>query len=97
MSDLSKELVKSFTKVLNDNKEQTSRITVYGTLKELEGGKYVQVDGSEQYTPITEVTEAKDGDRVLLTIENHSAVIFATGETAIYANILLKKGVVKPE
>lgn len=75
MSELSKELVKSFAQAMNADVGEPPRITVYGTIKETDSGKYVQVDGSDQYTPITEVTEALDGDRVLLTIENHTAII----------------------
>lgn len=72
---LSNDLISQFVKVTtNDNKKQIET-TVYGTVKISDGKTYVQIDGSTMDTPISTTTDAKDGDRVMVMIKDHSAVI----------------------
>ena len=74
--NLPTKLVKDFAKIVNDSSsEEKIGTQLYGTVKVITDKKYVQIDGSEVYTPIAEVVDAQDGDRVLVSIENHRATI----------------------
>ena len=46
-----------------------------GTVRIIDGKKYAQIDGSNVYTPIIETVDSQNGDRVIISIENHSATI----------------------
>lgn len=74
---LSTDLISQFVKVTNDRtKPKDKTTTVYGTVKIGDDGqKYVQIDGSEMTTPVSSTVDAKEGDRVTLTIKNHNATI----------------------
>lgn len=37
--------------------------------------KYVRIDGSDILTPVSEATDMRDGDRVLVTIQDHTATV----------------------
>lgn len=76
--NLSSELITEFVKTTNDKPEQSKETTVYGTIM-YDGKYYVKLDGSELLTPITTTTDVKDGDRVMVTISNHTATV--TGNT----------------
>lgn len=113
---LSSELISQFAKITNDNKTKTSEeVTLYGEVRKDGDDVYVQFDGSEQWTPVTTRVETnedgttkytygaasvKTGDRVSVSLSNHSAVItgnisdppvgraeFTVGETDIIAKI----------
>lgn len=58
-------------------KQKTSQGLTYlrGTIQGKGETKYVKIDGSESLTPINEVVDAKDGDRVLVAIQNHVATV----------------------
>lgn len=72
--DLSRQLLKDFADVTRGvEREQTQYLR--GTIKGSGEAKYVRIDGSESLTPISEVVDVKEGDRVLVTIENHEATI----------------------
>lgn len=70
---LSNELISQFVKITNDNQKQSKTdSTVYGTIKDYGGSRYIQLDGSDCLTPISSYTvAAKDGDRVTATISSH--------------------------
>lgn len=74
--NLPSDLVSEFAKITNDTKEKnTEGTTVYGTYR-VQGEKaYVQIDGSDQYTPVATTSEAKAGDRVMVLIKDHKAVV----------------------
>ena len=72
---LSNDLISQFVKLTNDETKDKPSNTVYGTVKELNGEKYVQIDGSERLTRASQVTDTKVGDRVIVTIENHTATV----------------------
>lgn len=75
MDSLSRDLVKSFAEVVNEPKQKEPVRYVRGTITGKGDAKYVQLDGSTVVTPISEVVDAQEGDRVLVSIENHRAVI----------------------
>ncbi len=71
---LSHDVVSQFAKMVNkpeENKEET----VKGTFKMINGQEYVQLDGSNIYTPVTSTVEAEDGDRVNVLIKDHAAML----------------------
>lgn len=72
---LSNDLISQFVKATNDNTETKSESTVYGTIVEYAGEKYVKFDGSDLLTPITSTTNIDDGERVTVTIKNHTATV----------------------
>ncbi len=75
--ELEKTILSEFAKVVHDQKD-TSNVNnkyVRGTAKNIDGKKYVQIDGSTLLTPISETVDIDDGDRVLVSIENHIAMI----------------------
>lgn len=74
---LSNSLASQFAKLVSEPVENpAATTTVTGTAKEYAGGIYVQLDGSDQLTPIASSTVGmKDGDRVTVQIKNHSATV----------------------
>lgn len=75
MANLPSSLVKEFAMLAN--RENTNNTPQYlkGTAKTSGDKKYVQIDGSSQLTPIAETVDVQDGDRVLVSIDNHVATI----------------------
>ena len=72
--DLSRQLLKDFADVTRGvERNQTQYLR--GTIKGSGEAKYVRIDGSESLTPISEIVDVQEGDRVLVTIENHEATI----------------------
>lgn len=47
---LSKDLILQFVKATNDNKDHSEETTLYGTIVENGGVRYVRLDGSELLT-----------------------------------------------
>ena len=72
---LSNDLISQFVKITNDNKKTKTETTVYGTIHKNENATYVQIDGSEEKTPIAYTASVKDGDRVTVLIKNHTATV----------------------
>lgn len=68
-------LLREFARVTNDRPEPKKESTLYGTFIEQDGDYYVQLDGSDIYTPVEMAMDAKNGDRVVVMIKNHQAVI----------------------
>lgn len=67
-------LVSQFAKMLKpDNSKKET--TVYGTIVEENGSKYVRLDGSEFLTPISTTVDMLAGERVTVLIKNHSAIV----------------------
>lgn len=74
--ELSHKLLKSFADIIdNPSKNKSRETTINGTAKIENGNKYVQLDGSTILTPISEATDIQDGDRVLVSIKNHTATV----------------------
>ena len=73
--NLDSNLLKEFAKITNDSEVKSENKYLRGTIVSNSGGKYVQIDGSTTVTPISELVDVKEGDRVLVSIENHKATI----------------------
>ena len=82
---LSHDIVSQLAKVVKEDKKQKTESIVYGTVKtDANGNKYVQFDGSDQLTPLSEdnqpsvestTTNVKENDRVSVLIKNHTATV----------------------
>lgn len=75
---LSSNLVSQFVKATKDNKKETTKeTTVYGKLVEQKDGRYyVQLDGSDVITPISQfTTHVNKDERVTVMIKNHTAIV----------------------
>lgn len=72
---LSRSILKEFSEATSSNKKNEQTIYLRGTIIDRGTNKYVRLDGSESLTPIGETVEAKVGDRVLVSIENHRAIV----------------------
>lgn len=73
--ELSRHILKEFADVSRGVERDDKTQYLRGTIKGSGEAKYVRIDGSESLTPISGVVDVKDGDRVLVTIENHEATI----------------------
>jgi len=71
---LSKELMSQFAKLANDKKEP-NEATVTGVYKSFNGKDYVQLDGSDIWTPVDATVSAEDGDRVKVLVKEHAATM----------------------
>lgn len=76
---LSYDILSQFAKITNDKPEEKKESTAYGTIVKYEGVDYVKLDGSDLLTPYTSTIAVEDGDRVIVSIKNHSATV--TGST----------------
>ena len=72
---LSSELVSQFVKITKDTKRTKVETTVYGTVVNYNGSKYVRLDGSELLTPVTMAVDAEAGERVIVRLKNHTATV----------------------
>ena len=68
-------LVSQFVKATKDDTANAKDPNLYGTIVEYNGGKYVQLDGSELLTPISSTTNVDPDDRVSVAIKNHTAIV----------------------
>lgn len=81
--NLNENLLRSFAKAVNATNEKETKL-YYGTItkvEEVDGVRvpYVHLDGSDpnSETPLVEGTEVMVADRVIVTIENHKAVVMS--------------------
>lgn len=72
---LSKNLISDFVKATTDDKKTAEETTLYGTIVEYNGSKYVRLDGSDMLTPYTATVAAKTGERVRVSVGKHSATV----------------------
>jgi hypothetical protein len=72
---ISADLAYEFAKVTNDNTKDKDETTVFGTIVEYGGKKYVRIDGSDRMTPYTSTADVKLGERVIVLLKNHSATV----------------------
>lgn len=71
---LSSDLISQFVKITKDEAKVQGESTVHGTVV-YSGRLYVKLDGSDLLTPVSTTASVKDGDRVSVTIGNHTATI----------------------
>lgn len=72
---LSAELLSQFAKLTKNETNTKKDSMAYGTIMSYNGNAYVKIDGSDILTPISATADAKPGDRVTITIKNHSAIV----------------------
>lgn len=72
---LSQDLVSQFAKLTNNNSKQKADTTVNGVYKTIDGKEYVQIDGSDIWTPVTSTVEAETGERVTVLLKDHTATV----------------------
>lgn len=72
---LTTELINEFVKATKDKTPTKTESTVYGTIVDYNGSKWVRIDGSELLTPILTTVNLKDNDRVMVSIKNHTATV----------------------
>lgn len=70
---LSNDLLYQFAKITSNKTAAKKETIVYGTVKN--GGTSVSIDGSDRLTPIVTAMSVKDGDRVMVTIKDHTAIV----------------------
>ena len=75
--DLSNNLVSQFVKITNDREKHTQQqqSKLFGTTVIYDDKQYVQIDGSDLLTPADSTVHIKDGERVTVSINNHTAII----------------------
>ena len=71
---LSNELISQFVKATKEEKRDDAGTTVYGTIR-YDGKTYVQLDGSDVYTPVETTADTADGNRVTVLIKDHTAIV----------------------
>lgn len=74
---LSPDLLSQFAKVTISESDINKKVdtTVYGTATEYNGGMYVKLDGSDRLTPVITTTDVKAGERVIVDIQKHTAIV----------------------
>ena len=72
---LSPDLISQFAKLTNNETKKNNETVVRGTFKTIDGEDYVQIDGSEIWTPVTSTVEAETGERVTVLIKDHTATV----------------------
>ena len=72
---LSQDLISQFVKVTNDRQTVKKETIAYGTAVELDGKKYVRLDGSDMLTPVSSTADAEANERVTVLIKDHTATI----------------------
>ena len=73
--ELSKVIIDDFAKVTNDDRHISQNTTFYGTIKVNGDKNYVQLDGSDLLTPCSSSVNVKDGERVMVVVGGHGAVV----------------------
>lgn len=73
--DLSSYLVKQFAAITNDTVKKSDGATVYGTVQIIDNVKYAIIDGSDVLTPISSTVTISEGDRVVISLKNHTATV----------------------
>lgn len=73
---LPNELISEFVKATKDETTVNNDSVLYGTATVEAGGNvYVTIDGSTELTPVTKAATVNDGERVMVTIKDHTATI----------------------
>lgn len=76
--ELASDLIKQFVDATNDSKSSTKTDKTLNATAIVNGdGVFVKIDGSTVTTPVVMAADVRNGDRVLVTIENHQANIIS--------------------
>lgn len=76
--ELSRNIIKKYVEVTTPVKVTSNDKTVYGTISGEGDELYVKLDGSDVLTPISSAIDVRDGDRVLVLIKNHEAMVLGS-------------------
>lgn len=72
--ELSRQIVNQFVEITNHDALK-NEATVYGVIVEQNNSFYVKIDGSDEITPVTSTVDIKAGDRVTISLKNHTATV----------------------
>ena len=72
---LSSDLLSQLVKATKPVESKPTESTVYGTTVEQGGDLYVQIDGSDVLTPVSSTVKMESGERVIVSIKNHTATV----------------------
>ena len=72
---LDKQIASRFIREVSATDKKPAKTTVRGTVNIVGNDTYVILDGSESITPVTTTVGVNDGDRVIVDLDNHSAVV----------------------
>lgn len=70
--NLAKEFAAAIGEQMNNRRDE---VLTYGTVVVQNDETFVQLDGAETLTPVSKAMDAVDGDRVMVSLRNHTAVI----------------------
>ena len=73
--EFSNNLIEQFVRTTNNKDGYSGDFTVQGTIVVYGDSSYVKLDGSDLLTPISTTTEVADGDRVMVRLKNHTAIV----------------------
>lgn len=76
---LSMDLITDLVKATKTDEPIDKESSAYGTVVKYNNAMYVRLDGSDLLTPVSTTVALADGDRVIVTIKQHSATV--TGNT----------------
>lgn len=72
---LSSDIATKFAKLAVNSTGSNGETSVYGTVRIYDGATYVKLDGSDILTPVSTTVDAEDGERVIVLLKNHSAIV----------------------
>ncbi len=72
---ISNELINAFVNITKDDSDKKNEETVYGTAVKYNGTMWARLDGSDRLTPIESTTNVEEGERVIVLIKNHTAIV----------------------
>lgn len=79
---LSNDLISQFVKMTIDETKKVSEGTVYGTVKSQNAkAATVQLDGSDTTTPVKSTVKLQVGERVIVSIKDHTATVLGNLST----------------
>lgn len=67
--------ISQLVKVTKSVENKPTEGTAYGTAAVQNGKEYVQIDGSSVLTPVISTVKMEPGDRVIVSIKNHTATV----------------------
>ena len=76
--DLSRNIIKKYVEVATPVEVTENDKTSFGTIVGEGDELYVKLDGSDALTPISSTIDVRDGDRVLVLIKNHEAMVLGS-------------------
>lgn len=103
--ELASDLIKQFVDATNDSKSSAKIDKTLNATAVVNGdGVFVKIDGSTVTTPVVMAADVRNGDRVLVTIENHQANIIGNisspasgrGASDLYTETSKEDGSIEP-